>query len=196
MMNITSLIENKRSWNLVLAGIVLLGAGWIFLTRTPVTQATGGAPPPSPKEGFSAPTFSLDILNAENSTTKVSLTDYRGQVVMINFWATWCSPCREEMPAIQSVYEEYQEQGLVVLAVNTTFQDNEFDVGDFVAEYNLSFPILLDRSGEVSQQYQLRGLPSTYFVDQKGVIQAVIVGGPMKETMIRSRVEALLKEVP
>ena len=115
---------------------------------------------------------------------------------MINFWATWCPPCREEMPAIQAVYEDYQEQGFVVLAVNTTFQDNEFDVNDFVDEYNLTFPILLDKSGEVSQQYQLRGLPSTYFVDQKGVIQSVIVGGPMNETMIRSRVEALLKEVP
>lgn len=196
MMNITSLIENKRRWNLVLAGIVLLGAGWIFLTRTPVIQTTGGGPPPSPKEGFSAPAFSLDILNAEISTAKVSLTDFRGQVVMINFWATWCSPCREEMPAIQSVYEEYREQGFEVLAVNTTFQDNEFDVKDFVAEYNLSFPILLDRSGDVSQQYQLRGLPSTYFIDRQGVIQTVIVGGPMKDTTIRSIVEAMLKETP
>ena len=195
-MNIASLVENKRRWNLVLAGIVLLGASWIFLTRTPVNQTTGSGPPPSPKEGFSAPTFSLDTLNVVNSITKVSLTDYRGQVVMINFWATWCSPCREEMPAIQSVYEEYQEQGLVVLAVNTTFQDNEFDVKDFVAEYNLSFPILLDRSGDVSQQYQLRGLPSTYFIDRRGVIQAVIVGGPMKDTTIRSKIEALLKETP
>ncbi len=195
-MNITSLVENKRGWNLVLAGIVLLGAVWIFLTRTPVNQTTGGAPPPSPKEGFSAPTFSLETLNAEKSTTKVSLTDYRGQVVMINFWATWCTPCREEMPAIQSVYEDYQGQGLVVLAVNTTYQDNEYDVKGFVAEYNLSFSILLDRSGDVSQQYQLRGLPSTYFIDRRGVIQTVIVGGPMKDTTIRSIVEAMLKETP
>jgi peroxiredoxin len=95
-----------------------------------------------------------------------------------------------------TVYEDYQEQGLVVLAVNTTYQDNEYDVKDFVAEYNLSFPILLDRSGDVSQQYQLRGLPSTYFIDRRGVIQTVIVGGPMKDTTIRSKVEAMLKETP
>ncbi len=195
-MNIASLVENKRRWNLMLAGMVLMGAGWIILTRTPVNQTTGGAPPPSPKEGFSAPVFSLEPLNAENSTTTVSLADYRGQVVMINFWATWCLPCREEMPAIQSVYEEYQGQGFVVLAVNTTHQDNEFDVKDFVAEYNLRFPILLDRSGDVSQQYQLRGLPSTYFIDRRGVIKTVIVGGPMKVTMIRSKIEAMLKENP
>jgi peroxiredoxin len=100
------------------------------------------------------------------------------------------------MPAIQSVYEDYQDEGFVVLAVNTTFQDNELDVIDFIAEYSLNFPILLDKSGDVSQRYQLRGLPSTYFVDQKGVIQAVIVGGPMNETMIRSRVDTMLKEAP
>ena len=189
-------IENKKSWNLVLIVVVLIGAGWIYLTRTPKTQTTGGAPPPSPREGFSAPAFNLDLLDAENSASKVTLSDYRGQVVMINFWATWCPPCREEMPAIQAVFEDYKEQGFVVLAVNTTFQDNELEVKDFVLEYNLSFPILLDISGEVSQQYQLRGLPSTYFIDRKGVIQAVVVGGPMNETMIRSRVAAMLKEAP
>ena len=187
-------IENKKSWNLVLIVVVLIGAGWIYLTRTPQTQTTGGAPPPSPKEGFSAPAFNLDLLDAEDSASKVALSDYRGQVVMINFWATWCPPCREEMPAIQAVYDDYKEQGFVVLAVNTTFQDNVLEVKDFVLEYNLSFPILLDITGEVSQQYQLRGLPSTYFIDRNGVIQAVIVGGPMNETMIRSRVAAMLKE--
>ena len=195
-MKLFGVIKNKRSWNLVLAAIVLIGVGWIYISRTPTIETTGGSPPPSPKEGFSAPSFSLDQLDAINSAPKVSLSDYRGQVVMINFWATWCTPCREEMPAIQAVFDDYQEQGFVVLAINTTFQDSENDVKDFVSEFNLEFPILLDRSGDVSQQYQLRGLPSTYFVDKKGVIQAVIVGGPMNETMIRSRVEALIKEVP
>ncbi|NQS91669.1 MAG: redoxin domain-containing protein, partial [Chloroflexi bacterium] len=101
-------IENKKSWNLVLIVAVLIGAGWIYLTRTPTTQTTGGAPPPSPKEGFSAPVFNLDLLDAEGSASKVTLSDYRGQVVMINFWATWCPPCREEMPAIQAVYDDYK----------------------------------------------------------------------------------------
>ena len=190
------MIEDKKIWSLVLTVVALLGGGWIYLTRTPSIQTTGGAPPPSPKEGFSAPAFNLDLLDTEDSASGVTLSDYRGQVVMINFWATWCPPCREEMPAIQAVFEDYKEQGFVVLAVNTTFQDNELEVKDFVLEYNLSFPILLDISGEVSQQYQLRGLPSTYFIDRNGVIQAVIVGGPMNETMIRSRVAAMLKEAP
>jgi len=195
-MKLFGVLENKRYWNLVLVAVFLIGAGWIFISRTPTIETTEGAPPPSPKEGFSAPSFSLELLNADNSVPETSLSEYRGQVVMINFWATWCGPCREEMPAIQAVFDDYQEQGFVVLAINTTFQDSEIDIKDFVSEFNLEFPILLDRTGDVSQKYQLRGLPSTYFVDKKGVIQTVIVGGPMNETMIRSRVEALLKEVP
>lgn len=195
-MNAATVIKSKNSWNLFLAAVILIGAGWIYLTRMPSIGNAGGSPPPSPMEGFSAPGFTLDLLGSNKPNEKISLSDLRGQVVMINFWATWCPPCREEMPAIQSVYEDYQDEGFVVLAVNTTFQDNEFDIIDFIDEYGLSFPVLLDRSGEVSQKYQLRGLPSTYFVDKKGVIQTVIVGGPMNETMIRSRVDAMLKEVP
>ena len=195
-MSVNTVTVSKKAWNLFIGAVVLIGAGWIYLTRIPSNGTTGGSPPPSPMEGFSAPGFTLDLLGSDSSNEKVSLSDYRGQVVMINFWATWCPPCREEMPAMQSVYEDYQEEGFVVLAVNTTFQDNELDVIDFIAEYGLSFPILMDRSGDVSQQYQLRGLPSTYFVDHKGVIQTVIVGGPMNETMIRSRVDTMLKEAP
>ena len=192
---IAEVIENKKSWYILMLVTFILGVGWTLLSRIPASQTTGGAPPPNPKEGFSAPNFSLDVLTEDGSGEKISLTDYRGQVVMINFWATWCSPCREEMPAMQAVYDDYQDDGLIVLAVNTTFQDNELDVKDFVREFNLSFPVLFDRSGDVSQQYQLRGLPSTYFVDQRGIIQAVIVGGPMKESMMRSRVEIMLKEI-
>ena len=192
---IAEAIENKKTWHILMLITFILGVGWTLLSRIPTSQTTGGAPPPNPKEGFSAPSFSLDVLTEDGSSEKTSHPEYRGQIVMINFWATWCSPCREEMPAMQAVYDDYQDDGLIVLAVNTTFQDNELDVKDFVREFNLSFPVLFDRSGDVSQQYQLRGLPSTYFVDQRGIIQAVIIGGPMKESMMRSRVEIMLKEI-
>lgn len=196
IMRLTDLVENKKNWNILISFTLLISIGWVYLSRIPEDETTGGAPPPSPREGFSAPGFTLEVLNADDTEINTSLSQYRGQVVMINFWATWCPPCREEMPAIQSVYEDYKESDFVVLAINTTFQDNEADVQAFVNEYNLTFPILLDRTGDVSQQYQLRGLPSTYFVDRKGVIQAVIVGGPMNETLIRSRIANMLKEAP
>jgi peroxiredoxin len=98
------------------------------------------------------------------------------------------------MPAIEKVYRSFKPLGLEVLAVNLTDQDNEAEVAAFVQELGLTFPVPLDRSGQVSARYTLRGLPSTFFVDQQGVIRSVVVGGPMSEALIQSRVEDLLKE--
>jgi cytochrome c biogenesis protein CcmG/thiol:disulfide interchange protein DsbE len=195
-MTFTSPDKQINKWIYVIITALVLGTGWIYLSRVPRENTTDGSPPPSPREGFSAPGFTLELLSDSDPKQEVSLADYRGQVVMINIWATWCPPCRAEMPAIQDAYQEYKDQGLVVLAINTTFQDSEADVRAFVTEFELSFPILLDRTGDVSMRYQLRGLPSTYFIDRKGVIQSVVVGGPMAETVIRSNVENLLKERP
>jgi peroxiredoxin len=96
------------------------------------------------------------------------------------------------MPAIQAVYDRNRERGLEVLAINTTFQDREVDAAAFVQEYGLTFPIPLDRSGNVSKQYQLRALPSTYFIDRMGVIRRVVIGGPMSETTLQTAVEEIL----
>jgi peroxiredoxin len=185
-----SLPQDKRSWAFLMIVVFLLGTGWTFLGRVPAADTTGGAPPPSPREGFSAPDFTLDLLEGG----EVTLSDLRGQVVMVNLWASWCPPCRAEMPAIEEVYQDYKNQGLEVLAVNTTYQDSEVEAAAFIQEYGLSFPIPMDRTGSVSNRYQLRGLPSTYFVDRKGIIRSVVVGGPMNEALIRSKVQELLEE--
>jgi peroxiredoxin len=154
--------------------------------------ATTGGLVPSPREGFPAPDFTLDTLDGGQMT----LSDLRGQVVMINLWTSWCPPCRAEMPAINSVYQSNREKGLEVLAVNSTFQDSESAATAFVQEYGLSFPILLDRDGAVSRRYQLQALPTTYFIDRKGIIRAVVPGGPMSETLIQSKIADLLAEAP
>lgn len=124
------------------------------------------------------------------------LSDLRGQPVLINLWASWCPPCKAEMPAFERVYEDYHEKGFQILAVNATNQDNLNNAIQFVQDYGLSFPILLDTNGEVSRQYQLNSLPTSFFVDRNGVIQQVIVGGPMSEALLRIRVEQLLQEKP
>jgi thiol-disulfide isomerase/thioredoxin len=172
--------------------VFLLGSAWTFVSRVPPAQTTNGAPPPSPREGFSAPDFTLELLGSG----EVTLSDLRGQVVMVNLWASWCPPCRKEMPDIEKVYQDFKDDGLVVLAVNTTYQDSEPAAAAFAQEFGLSFPIPLDRTGAVANRYQLRGLPSTYFIDRQGVIQSVVIGGPMSEALIRSKVEDLLAEVP
>lgn len=191
-MNMDQWFRHKRNWTLLIGLVFLLGSAWTFFSRVPAAATTGGAPPPSPREGFSAPDFTLDLLGGG----EITLSELRGQAVMINLWASWCPPCREEMPAIQRVYEDYQDQGLVVLAVNTTNQDTEAAAAAFVAEFGLTFPVPLDRRGAVSSRYQLRGLPSTYFVDREGVIRSVVVGGPMNESLIRIKVQDILQEAP
>jgi peroxiredoxin len=97
------------------------------------------------------------------------------------------------MPAIQRVYESSMGRGLEVLAVNTTFQDSERAALDFTQELGLTFPVPLDRTGSVSRSYQLRALPSTYFVDREGIIRKVIFGGPMSEATIQTAVEQILE---
>ncbi len=170
--------------------IFAAGVVWAFLSRVPAVQVAQAGPPPSPKEGFTAPDFTLDLLGGG----EVTLSELRGNPVVLNIWATWCGPCREEMPAIEKVYRSYKELGLTVIGLNLTSQDSEQAVSDFVQELELTFPIALDRDGSVGNRYQLMGLPTTYFIDNQGVIQSVVVGGPMSETLIQSKVETLFQE--
>ncbi len=182
--------DSRRWWTFTLA-ILLLGAGWTWLSRVPASVASGGQIA-SPREGFPAPDFTLYTLVGESAT----LSAYRGKVVIVNLWASWCGPCRAEMPAIQKVYAANRERGLEVLAVNSTFQDSQADAQEFTQNLGLTFPILLDRDGAVSRRYLLRALPSTFFIDRKGVIRSVVFGGPMTEAVVQSKIEALLQETP
>jgi thiol-disulfide isomerase/thioredoxin len=118
----------------------------------------------------------------------------RGKVVIINLWASWCGPCRAEMPAIQHLYEAQREQGLTVLAIHSTFQDSEDNARAFAQELGLTFPIVLDRDGAVSRIYRLRALPSTFIVDRKGIIRDIIFGGPLSEATLLSKIDPLLAE--
>jgi len=113
--------------------------------------------------------------------------------VIINFWATWCSPCREEMPNFEKVYRDLKAEGLVILAVNTTDQDSEVEVRAFVTEYGLTFPIALDRRGEASRRYLITGMPTSFFVGRDGVIRSVIIGGPLNEADIRAEAQRILE---
>jgi peroxiredoxin len=98
------------------------------------------------------------------------------------------------MPAIQKVYEQYQEKGLVVLGVNATNQDNPQNAIQFAEEMGLTFPVLFDKDGNVSQRYLLNALPTTFFIDGSGTIQEVVVGGPMAEALLKIRVEQLIEK--
>ncbi|TET30209.1 MAG: TlpA family protein disulfide reductase [Anaerolineales bacterium] len=186
-----TLVQDTVRWSLVVIGAAIIGVLWIWASTVPAEATTGGFIP-SPREGFLAPDFTLESLSGD----EISLSDMRGKVIVLNLWASWCPPCRAEMPALQRVYQENKERGLEVLAVNMTAQDSLADVEAFVQEFNLTFPILLDTSGEVGNTYLMRALPTTFFIDREGVIQRVIVGGPMSEVTLQSTVEQLLEGVP
>jgi peroxiredoxin len=120
--------------------------------------------------GSEAPDFTLFDLEGN----AIRLGDFRGQVVMVNFWATWCGPCKVEMPAFQTYYEQLLEEGFMVIAVN--FDEPEQDVRDFQEELSLTFPLLLDPGGEVQRLYQIRGYPSSVFISRDGTIEYLHVG--------------------
>jgi peroxiredoxin len=174
----------------ILTSILILGAIWTFMSRAPKPSAQQPGPLPNPKQGFAAPDFTLDTLDGRQLT----LADLRGHPVVLNFWASWCPPCRSEMPSIEKAYQRYKDAGLIVIGLNITSQDAEADARAFVEEFGLTFPIVLDRDGSVQIRYQLLGLPSTYFIDQQGIIHSVVVGGPMSEATIQSNIEDLFLE--
>ena len=189
----SSLSSQKKRWEILM--IVSLAAGilWTVASRVPSAVGAPLSSAPSPREGFLAPDFTLDTLDGN----KITLSELRGKIVVINMWATWCPPCRAETPALEKSYEQYKDSGAVILGVDLTNQDSLSDVKAFVREFSLTYPILLDRDGSVSDTlYQIKGLPSTFFVNREGIIRTVVVGGPMSETFIRSKIEALLKEIP
>jgi len=123
----------------------------------------------APKIGGIAPRFTLE----DTQGTQISLLDHRGKVVLINFWATWCPPCRQEMPGIQQQFEEF-EGDLVVLAIDNDEPDSI--VREFQEDLGLTFDILLDPAGHVNIQYQIRSYPTSLFVDENGMIQIVHIG--------------------
>jgi thiol-disulfide isomerase/thioredoxin len=182
------LIDTRR-WTLMFIGALLIGAGWIALSR--VENPIGGAnAPPNPQVGFTAPGFTLDSLTG----SPMALSDLRGKVVVLNLWASWCPPCRAEMPALDALYQKLRDQGLVVLGVNTAFQDDEAGARAAIRDWGLSFPIVFDRDGATSRQYRLQAMPTTFFIGRDGVIRDMVLGGPMSEALIASKIEKLMSE--
>lgn len=179
--------NRKTAWLGLITLLLALGVTWIALSKVPaeIADARAGSSP-RPRKGFAAPDFTLETLNGQT----ITLSGLQGRAVLINFWASWCLPCRKEMPAIQQVYERYRDRNFIVLAVN--LQEQDAQVSAFADQLGLTFPILMDRDGSVFDRYQVSALPSTFFVDQAGVIQDVAVGGPLSRAFIESQVAPLL----
>ncbi len=126
--------------------------------------------PPVAQVGSPAPDFQLRNLDGQ----AVSLSDFQGKPILINFWATWCPPCREEMPYLQQAYEEWTGKGLILLAIDIA--ESPATVRDFLQANKLSLPVLLDTNKDVSQKYGIVAIPTTFFVDKDSIIREKVVG--------------------
>jgi cytochrome c biogenesis protein CcmG/thiol:disulfide interchange protein DsbE len=175
---------------LVLAGLSIgVGLGVLILygfnLNTSLFEGNNNKPGgvTVPEQNEIAPDFTLKSLMGET----IHLGDYRGKSVLLNFWATWCVPCQEEMPLIQSRYEQYRSN-LVVLAVN--FDEPAVDVQNFTKRLHISFDVLLDPGGKAQRLYRVRGYPSTFFIDTQGIIRVYHIG-----SMTADQLDSYLKMV-
>jgi peroxiredoxin len=134
--------------------------------------------------GQLAPDFTLQFADG----AKTQLSDWQGQPVVLNFWATWCAPCREEMPEFVAAYDRYRDDGLVIVGVNA--QETASQAAEFMGDFSMDFPVALDTRGDVQQLYNVRGLPTTVFIDREGRVVERWAG-----LLSASALEELLAEI-
>lgn len=137
------------------------------------------------KIGQLAPDFELTSLKGE----PVKLSDFRGKKVVLNFWATWCPPCRDEMPQMQRFYSQYKDQNVVILSVDATHTEaSKYPVQAFIDHWGVTFPVVLDTAGDVGKTYQVAAYPATYILDEQGVVRKKHPGA-MDQKMLERAVQ-------
>ena len=143
-----------------------------------------------PAVGMQAEDFNLTDLEGKSQ----SLSQYRGKIVLVNFWATWCKPCTTEMPAMQKIYDKLRDKGFVVLAVNELEDDAK--VREHIKQYGHTFPVLMDRDNTVANQFGVFGLPVSVFIDQEGRVQEYVKGGLLTEDKIYQTIQRIQGNKP
>lgn len=178
---------NFKSYKLLIvlavAGLVLaLGViGFLLMQGSAKNEFAGS----SPETKESAPNFTLALLDGDN----FRFSDHKGKPVLINFFASWCLPCREEMPVLEKIVHEYQPKGVVFLGI--AVDDTEEKMKDFIARYNVTFPVGLDKTADIQKAFGLYGIPTTYFIDSKGVI-SYSHSGVVTEELLQHELDKLL----
>ena len=167
-------------------GLILIAASTLYVLRENSPQSDLSAVPS--QVSFTAPELTL----TDSQGITHSLVDYRGQVVLVNLWATWCPPCKEEMPALQAFYNKHVGQGFTIIAVNDG--DPTADVLQFLNDYHLTFPVWLDPTYIATEQaFKTMNLPSSYVIDRTGIVRLMWVGG-ISRKMLDKYIPAIITE--
>lgn len=160
------------------AGLIAIGITLVLLLNNRSASASSIEFSAVPAEvDYAAP--SLNLMSLEGKP--VSLSDYRGSVVLVNLWATWCPPCREEMPTLLAFYEEYKDSGFILVAIDQ--EESRETVDGFVKEFELTFPVWLDEEGSAGREFRTMSLPSSYVIDRTGRVRLMWVGGISKRNL-------------
>lgn len=177
-------------WGVVMAVLVVGCDNPAATSPVPVgtTEAATLAPREGTRVGFLAPAFSLDRLDGGRSSS----TEFRGKVVLLNFWATWCGPCRAEMPSLEALSHEFPSQDFVVVGISSDYEGAQI-VQPFMESFGLTFPILLDPEMAVNDRFEVRSIPSSLVLDRQGVIRYKFFGAmdwntPKNRDLVRSLV--------
>jgi thiol-disulfide isomerase/thioredoxin len=172
---------SRVQWNLLIVVVLVAGAAWTIASRAPGALAT------RERARRATPDISLPTLDGG----MFRLSQQSGKPVIVNFWATWCPPCRAELPAFEEVYKNHRGEGLVIVGVDIV--EPQDVVTKFVSDMGLTFPIALDSDGEALALYRVQGLPMTLFIGRDGTIRDMTVGGPLTKAAIESKVTDLMK---
>jgi len=177
-----------RFYAMLIMGAGLIATGLALFMVLPDAAVPSDELSNSPVEvNYAAPELVLSDLDG----APVSLQDYAGDVALVNLWATWCPPCKEEMPALQAFYEKHQAEGFALLAINQ--EETQDVVQDFVARAGLTFPVWLDENYEAQRKFNTNSLPSSFVIDRDGRVRLMWVGG-VSEEFLEANVTKLIKE--
>jgi len=174
---------------LLWAMVGVMAVAWLFYAGGLESILSMTRPAPAPVTtadiGQAAPSLRLPLVGGG----EMDLASYQGRPVLLNFWATWCDPCRAEMPVFERAQQQYRDQGLVVLGVD--LQERDPEIVAFLTEIGVTFPTLVDRTGEVTRQWRATGLPTTFLIDRQGIIRDVRVGA-FTDGMLEERLTKVL----
>lgn len=183
------ILKARWFWVALIGLVIILGGLWIAYSRSLLSSLASEGEnvtlEPAPVVGHPAPDFALQTLEGET----VRLSDFKGKPVLINFWATWCGPCRSEFPDFQKASTDDADK-LVIIGINNTTTDQKDQVPAFLKEFGVTFPIVLDETGDTAKAYNILGLPTSIFIDRNGNVNEIFTG-PINKAYIEAKLSGL-----